>query len=401
MVYSVISNICFYAIVSRQTNKCLSYRGTIDYSAKVIFRISHNEVFRLTQQRFHGANQIDIPVRSFLVYAIQEAANPFYVFQVFSFTLWFIEEYIYYPSVIIFISLVSITVTAYQTRNQMLKLRKMVGQPRIVKCLDESNRTVEKSSHDLVPGDILLVPREGMEMPCDAILLDNNCVVNESSLTGESFPVSKKTFQDMECDEHTCFDINKMKAHTLQYGTRVMQVNYCHSDENHVRTLVLRTGFCTLKGRLIRNIVYPKAINFLFFREALRFLTFLACLGVLGFIYTFIVLSKQGNTTSEEIFLNSLDIITIIVPPGLPACLSAGIVFALRKLKSNNIFCIDSQRINVCGELNLFVFDKTGTLTKDHLQVGGVYDALVQPLESGCSGEGNNQLVKGLLFLVL
>ena len=283
-------------------------------------------VFRHT---FHGTNIIDVPVRSFLVYALQEAANPFYIFQVFSFTIWFIEEYVYYPAVIIVISLLSITVAAYQTRKQMLKLRTMVGKPQLVRCLNEANQTVEKWSLDLVPGDILLVPRDGLEMPCDAILLENSCVVNESSLTGESFPVSKKPFQDMECEDGICFDVNQMKAYTLQYGTRVMQANCRHSDEKHVRALVVRTGFCTLKGRLIRNIVYPKEIKFLFFREAFRFLMFLGCLGVIGFIYTFVILYKQGDITIGELFFNSLDIITIIIPPGLPACLSVGVVLSL------------------------------------------------------------------------
>lgn len=40
-------------------------------------------------------------------------------------------------------------------------------------------------STDLVPGDVLLIPSHGCTMYCDAVLLEGNCIVNESMLTGE------------------------------------------------------------------------------------------------------------------------------------------------------------------------------------------------------------------------
>lgn len=40
-------------------------------------------------------------------------------------------------------------------------------------------------STELVPGDVIVIPANGMMMPCDAILFHGNCVVNESMLTGE------------------------------------------------------------------------------------------------------------------------------------------------------------------------------------------------------------------------
>lgn len=43
---------------------------------------------------------------------------------------------------------------------------------------------VEIHSDDLVPGDIIEIPRRGCVMQCDAVLLTGNCIVNESMLTG-------------------------------------------------------------------------------------------------------------------------------------------------------------------------------------------------------------------------
>ena len=46
------------------------------------------------------------------------------------------------------------------------------------------------SSEDLVPGDIIEIPRRGCIMQCDAVLISGNCIVNESMLTGRSFKSS-------------------------------------------------------------------------------------------------------------------------------------------------------------------------------------------------------------------
>lgn len=46
----------------------------------------------------------------------------------------------------------------------------------------------------LVPGDIIVLPPNGMIMPCDAVLLSGHCIVNESMLTGEYTSTSKYYF---------------------------------------------------------------------------------------------------------------------------------------------------------------------------------------------------------------
>lgn len=47
---------------------------------------------------------------------------------------------------------------------------------------------------DLVPGDIIVIPRSGFEVPCDIALLCGTCVVNESMLTGNSELKLKNVF---------------------------------------------------------------------------------------------------------------------------------------------------------------------------------------------------------------
>ena len=70
--------------------------------------------------------------------------------------------------------------------------------------------------------------------------------------------------------------------------------------------------------------------------------------------------------------MNSLDLITITVPPALPTALSIGITFAMRRLKKKSIFCISPPKVNICGKVNIMCFDKTGTLTENDLDIYGI-----------------------------
>lgn len=56
----------------------------------------------------------------------------------------------------------------------------------------------------------------------------------------------------------------------------------------------------------------------------------------------------------------ALLLLTVTVPPVLLAALTTGIVYAQKRLKRKNIFCISPQRINMCGQINLVCFDKVG-----------------------------------------
>lgn len=48
--------------------------------------------------------------------------------------------------------------------------------------------------------------------------------------------------------------------------------------------------------------------------------------------------------SAGHILLKALDIITIAVPPALPAAMSVGIVYALQRLKKRQIYCINPSR---------------------------------------------------------
>lgn len=74
----------------------------------------------------------------------------------------------------------------------------------------------------------------------------------------------------------------------------------------------------------------------------------------------------------QTIVIRALDLITVVVPPALPATLSIGTSFAIARLKKSGIYCISPSRINIAGKINVCCFDKTGTLTEDGLDILGV-----------------------------
>ncbi|XP_053896635.1 probable cation-transporting ATPase 13A5 isoform X2 [Malaclemys terrapin pileata] len=262
-----------------------------------------------------GPNAIEVEIRPIWKLLFKEILNPFYVFQTFTLTLWLSQGYIEYSVAIIILSVISIGLTVYDLRQQSVKLHDLVeehNKVQVTACTkDEGCKKLE--SRYLVPGDILVLEGKKHSLPCDAILIDGGCIVDEGMLT----------------------------------------------------------GFNTAKGDLVRSILYPKPMNFKLYRDAFKFIIILTSIGVLGLIYTVCVYVQHKKPVAETVAM-ALLLFTVSVPPAIPAALTTGIVYAQKRLKNKKIFCISPQRINICGQINLVCFDKTGTLTEDGLDLWGL-----------------------------
>ncbi|XP_063772495.1 polyamine-transporting ATPase 13A3 isoform X2 [Pseudophryne corroboree] len=341
---------------------------------------------------FYGINEIAVKVPSLFKLLVKEVLNPFYIFQLFSVILWSTDEYYYYAAAIVLMSVISIISSLYTIKKQYIMLHDMVAAHSILRVtVCRANKEVEEIlSTDLVPGDIMLIPPNGTIMPCDAVLISGTCIVNESMLTGESVPVTKTNLPDPSTNsrgaEDEIYSPEVHKRHTLFCGTNVIQTRFYAGEP--VKAIIVRTGFSTSKGQLIRSILYPKPTDFKLYRDAYMFLLCLVGVAGIGFLYT-VVNSILNKVPAGIIVIESLDIITITVPPALPAAMTAGIVYAQRRLKKIGIFCISPQRINICGQLNLICFDKTGTLTEDGLDLWGIQRVenarFLLPEEKACS----------------
>ncbi|XP_050450065.1 polyamine-transporting ATPase 13A3 isoform X1 [Cataglyphis hispanica] len=320
------------------------------------------------RRNVYGNNEIVIPVKSIFTLLCLEVLNPFYAFQLFSFCLWIADDYYYYAMVILVMSSAGIIMAVFQTRRNQQSLRSTVHSSDVATVMRDrtTGQTATVPAERLVPGDLLVIPSHGCLMPCDAVLLTGNCILNESMLTGESVPVTKTP---VPSSNDVIYDTKEHARHTLFCGTRIIQTRYYGSEK--VLAVVIRTGFNTSKGGLVRSIMYPPPVDFKFEQDSYKFVILLACIASFGVIYTIVTKAMRG-VHSSHIALEALDLITIVVPPALPAAMTVGRLVAQRRLESKKIYCTSPRTINVSGSIDCICFDKTGTLTEDGLDMWGL-----------------------------
>lgn len=170
--------------------------------------------------------------------------------------------------------------------------------------------------------------------------------------SGESVPVTKTPLPHLP---NLYYDPKEHARHTLFCGTQVIQTRY-FGDEK-VLAVVVRTGFTTAKGDLVRSILYPPPVDYRFETDSYKFVTLLAIIATIGFVYTVITKALNGVET-RDLILEACDLITIVVPPALPAAMTVGRLYAQIRLKKNQIFCISPRTINVSGSIDCVCFDK-------------------------------------------
>lgn len=209
---------------------------------------------------------------------------------------------------------------------------------------------MEVDSMDLVPGDLIKV-KVGQALPCDMIVVQGNCTVDENMLTGESRPVLKVAYKDAI-----------EKQNILSGGTQILQ----KSDEECVAR-IHKVGYLSAKGAMIREMLLIEESSFSLYLDAIRFLLVMAGISLVLILLTFKPMLDQ-NYSTFQMTVRLLDILTIAVPPALPSSLTAVTIFSLARLSKNQIFCRSPPKVMFAGRVKTIVFDKTGTLTEERFE---------------------------------
>eukprot|EP00775_Hariotina_reticulata_P010483 gene10483-10642_t len=331
------------------------------------------------QQRY-GTNEMPIPVKSIAAIIADEMWHPFYVFQYFSIVVWVAGDAYYTYSVCIFLmTWFSIITSAVETHNNMKRLADIAHFTCMVEVL-RGGRFLSVPSIQLVPGDVIaVVPGT---LPCDCVLLTGECIVDENMLTGESVPVRKVPYSPSV--EGRSYDADKHSSCTLYGGTQVAQARalggVSFDDMGLSPTaaaggcalaMVVRTRFYSAKGQLLRSILHPRDGSDSFLRDSIIFIAVMlvACIGI--FVWAAVALASIGAKPGR-IAVRFFDMITVAVPPALPACLTIAQVFSIGRLRQMGIYVTGPHTITLAGQLDMVCFDKTGTLTVQGLELQSI-----------------------------
>lgn len=345
------------------------------------------EIERLEQ--YYGPNVFDIPVPTFSELFKEHAVAPFFVFQIFCVGLWMLDEYWYYSLFTLFMLVVFESTVVWQRQRTLKEFRGMSIKPYNV-WVYRQNKWIEVLSDKLLPGDLVSVGRtkEDSGVACDMMLVEGSAIVNEAMLSGESTPVLKDSIQLRPAD--ATIDPEGLDKNALLWGgTKVLQVQHATASDDAPDTvpqfksgvpaapdkgalaIVIKTGFETNQGALVRTMIYSTERVSANNVEALLFILFLCVFAVAASRYVWIEGVKQDRKRSK-LLLDCVLIITSVVPPELPMELSLAVNTSLAALSKYAIFCTEPFRIPFAGRVDVACFDKTGTLTGEDLVVDGI-----------------------------
>eukprot|EP00761_Pharyngomonas_kirbyi_P014158 gb/GECH01014188.1/.p1 GENE.gb/GECH01014188.1/~~gb/GECH01014188.1/.p1 ORF type:complete len:1187 (+),score=268.83 gb/GECH01014188.1/:1-3561(+) len=348
-----------------------------------------------------GANRFDIPIPTFGNLFKEHATSPFFVFQVFCVFLWCMDDYWQYSLLTLVMLVVFESTVVAQRRRNLRQLREMRVPSYEVYVLRHGKWQSINTEH-LVPGDIISLVRgarlssgDHQTVPCDAALLSGTCIVDEALLTGESTPQRKSFVETMDPDSK--LDIASSFEHRRYVvfgGTRILDHHSASSLEHDssspspsssqsnpplppdggVVCCVLRTGFDTSQGRLVRTILHSSNASHSHTNntEALLFIACLLMFAVAASGYVLVESLRAGDRSLMQILLKCTLILTSVVPPELPMELSLAVNSSLIALSRLRIFCTEPFRIPAAGKVGVACFDKTGTLTADTMVLRGV-----------------------------
>ncbi|KAI1276786.1 hypothetical protein F5Y07DRAFT_364989 [Xylaria sp. FL0933] len=341
------------------------------------------ELARLEQ--YYGSNTFDIPVPTFTELFKEHAVAPFFVFQVFCVGLWMLDEYWYYSLFTLFMLVAFESTVVWQRQRTLTEFRGMSIKPYDM-WVYRLGKWTEIQSDKLVPGDLVSVDRtkEDSGVACDMLLVEGTAIVNEAMLSGESTPLLKDSIQLRPGD--ASIDPEGLDKNAFLWGgTKILQVTHGNPDEekpklasgvplppdNGVMAVILKTGFETSQGSLVRTMIYSTERVSANNREALLFILFLLFFALAASWYVWDEGVKKDRKRSK-LLLDCILIVTSVVPPELPMELSLAVNTSLAALAKFAIFCTEPFRIPFAGRIDVACFDKTGTLTGEDLVVDGI-----------------------------
>lgn len=208
----------------------------------------------------------------------------------------------------------------------------------------------------LVPGDIILL-NEGDRVPADARLIDIiNLKVDESSLTGESIPVTKTVSVIKET--HLAERRNMVFLGTLVTAGKA-------------RAVVTETGMKTEMGSIAELVQREERITPL----QTKLDNFAKWLGmfVLFLISVVFVLGITRQQPLFDMFLTSVSLAVAAVPQGLPIIITIALALGVERMVKRNCIVRKLSAVETLGSTTVICSDKTGTMTTNEMTARKIF----------------------------
>jgi manganese-transporting P-type ATPase len=276
--------------------------------------------------------------------------------------LWCLDEYWHFAIfTLLMLLLFEATVVKSRLKN-MTSLRQMAQRsPQSIYVYRKRTWKLVPAS-DLLPGDLCSLVRSsanaegaassgeqkvegGMICPADMLLLAGGLVANEAMLTGESTPHHKeaasartRTHAEIEVGTDAPLDMRYDRLHIVFGGTQIMQHTPSPyrfhgvppSPDKGCIAYVLRTGFDTSQGRLMRTILFSSERVTADTLESLVFILFLLVFAIAAAAYVMNEGLKDATRSRLISFLfSSIPLFLYFSPPSLPLSLSLSLIFVI------------------------------------------------------------------------
>ncbi len=274
--------------------------------------------------------------------------------------------------VIIFVMLINAImgfIQEYRAEKSINALKKLVKQN--AKVYRDGN-LIQIDARELVPGDILFI-EEGDKIPADARLIEvKELKVVESSLTGESLPVSKK--------------IEVLKENTLINSRTNTVFMGTFAASGNAKAVVISTGKNTAIGNIAKEIEGIKETKEHFQIKTDLLARQMAVIAVFGAGLTFIIGTFYNKMSIKEMLLFSIASLVSGIPEGLLAVIVIVLSIGANRMAKRKAIMRKIASTETLGVVSTIITDKTGTLTENTLNATKI--CLVNENDFEITGKG-------------
>lgn len=262
--------------------------------------------------------------------------------------------------IIALIVLMSVTldfIQEYRAGREAEKLRQSVTVH--VQALRDG-KSQEVPLPSLVPGDIVLLAA-GDLVPGDGRLLDaKDFFVNEALLTGEPFPVEKKSGEWPD------------EAEILAAGNTVLRGTSVVSGT--AKILICNTGANTVLGDIADSLI-AKAPPTAFEKGTRRFGLLIMRLTIFLVLFVLLVNALFHRPWLES-FIFAVALAVGLTPELLPMIVSVTLARGAKRMAAKRVIVKQLASIQNLGSMDVLCTDKTGTLTEARIHLERHVDAL-------------------------